>query len=58
MKIGDKVKAKKDSMTRCQRHYESTVGTIVKVYSDGDFKVNFGGNDNLSIEGELLVKEK
>jgi len=58
MKIGDKVKAKKGSMTRCQRHYESTVGTIVKVYSDGDFKVNFGGFDDFSVEGEKLVKEK
>jgi len=58
-KVGDKVKVKKGSMkSPSQRHYEKTVGTIVKDYGDDDFKVNFGGNDNLSIEGELLVKEE
>ena len=58
-KVGDKVKAKKGSMkSPSQRHYEKTVGTIVKDYGDDDFKVNFGRNDNLSIEGELLVKEE
>ena len=58
-KVGDKVKVKKGSMkSPSQRHYEKTVGTIVKDYGDDDFKVNFGRNDNLSIEGELLVKEE
>ena len=58
LKVGDKVKVKKGSM-KCssQRHYEIKVGTIVKDYKDGDFKVNFGGNDDLAIDGELLVKE-
>lgn len=57
MKVGDKVKVKKGSMkSPSQHHYEKTVGTIMKDYEDGDFKVNFGGNDNLSIEGEFLVK--
>ena len=52
MKVGDKVKVKKGSMkSPSQHHYEKTVGTIMKDYEDGDFKVNFGGNDNLSIEG-------
>ena len=56
-KLGDKVKVKKGSMkSPSQRHYETTVGTIVKDYGDDDFKVNFGGNDDLSIEGKLLVK--
>src|SRR6056300_970385 len=36
LKVGDKVKAKKGSMkSPSQQHYERTVGTIVKVYSDG-----------------------
>ena len=57
LKVGDKVKAKKGSMkSPSQQHYERTVGTIVKVYSDGDVKVNFGGNDNFSVPGKLLVK--
>ena len=57
-KVGDKVKVKKGSMkSPSQRHYEKTVGTIVKDFKDGDFKVNFGGNDNLSIDGKLLVKK-
>ena len=57
LKVGDKVKVKKGSMkSPSQRHYETTVGTIVKDYGDDDFKVNFGGNDDLSIEGKLLVK--
>ena len=56
-KVGDKVKAKKGSMSSGQRHYERTVGTIVKDYKDGDFKVNFGGNDDFSVPGKLLVKE-
>ena len=58
-KVGDKVKVKKGSLkSPSQRHYEKTVGTIMKDYKDGDFKVNFGGNDNLSIEGKFLVKEE
>jgi len=57
LKVGDKVKAKKGSMkSPSQQHYERTVGTIVKVYSDGDVKVNFGGNDNFSVPSKLLVK--
>ena len=57
MKVGDKVTVKKGTIkSASQRHYEKTVGTIMKDYEDGDFKVNFGGNDNLSIEGEFLVK--
>ena len=58
-KVGDKVKVKKGSMkSPSQRHYETTVGTIVKDYGDDDFKVNFGGNDDLSIEGKLLVPDE
>ena len=58
-KVGDKVKVKKGSMkSPSQRHYEKTVGTIVKDYGDDDFKVNFGGNDDLSIEGKLLVPDE
>jgi hypothetical protein len=56
-KVGDKVKAKKGSQSNNQRHYETKVGTIVKDYKDGDFKVNFGGNDDASIAGKDLVKE-
>jgi len=57
-KVGDKVKVKKGTMkSPSQRHYEKTVGTIVKDYKDGDFKINFGGYDDLSIEGKFLVKE-
>lgn len=59
LKVGDKVKVKKGSMkSPSQKHYETTVGTIVKIYSDGDVKVNFGGNDNFSVPGKLLVKEQ
>ena len=57
-KVGDKVKVKKGTMGPTQRHYEKTVGTIIKDYKDGDFKVNFGGYDNLGIDGKLLVKEE
>ena len=57
MKVGDKVTVKKGTIkSASQRHYEKPVGTSMKDYEDGDFKVNFGGNDNLSIEGEFLVK--
>ena len=56
-KVGDKVKAKKGSQSSNQRHYETKVGTIVKDYKDGDFKVNFGGNDDAAIAGKNLVKE-
>ena len=56
LKIGNKVKVKKGFLkSSCQRHYETTIGTIVKNYNDGDFKVNFGGNDNLSVDGKWLV---
>ena len=58
-KIDDKVKVKKGSM-KCpsQRHYERTVGTIVKVYSDGDLKVNFCGNEDFMASDKLFVKEE
>jgi hypothetical protein len=56
--VGDKVKVKKGTMGQTQRHYEKTVGTIIKDYKDGDFKVNFGGYDNLGIDGKLLVKKE
>ena len=57
-KVGDRVKVKKGTMGPTQRHYEKTVGTIIKDYKDGDFKVNFGGYDDLGIDGKLLVKEE
>ena len=58
-KVGDKVKVKKGSLkSPSQRHYERTVGTIVKVYSDGDLKVNFGGNDDFSAPDKMFVKEE
>ena len=59
IKVGDKVKVKKGFM-KCpsQRHYERTIGTIVKVYSDGDLKVNFGGNDDFMASDKLFVKEE
>ena len=57
-KVGDKVKVKKGILKGPgERKYEIKVGTIVKDYKDGDFKVNFGGNDDLGIEGKFLVKE-
>ena len=59
MEVGDKVKVKKGTMkSASQRHYEKIVGTIMKDFKDGDFKVNFGDNDNLSIEGKFLIKER
>jgi len=59
LKVGDKVKVKKGSMkSPSQRHYERTVGTIVKVYSDGDLKVNFGGNDDFMAPSKMFVKEE
>jgi hypothetical protein len=57
-KVGDKVKVKKGTLkSPNQRHYETKAGTIVKDYKDGEFKINFGGNDDFSIEGKFLVKE-
>ena len=56
-KVGDKVKAKKGSQAGSFRQYETKVGTIVKDYKDGDFKVNFGGSNDASIAGKDLVKE-
>ena len=56
-KLGDKVKAKKGSQAGSFRQYETKVGTIVKDYKDGDFKVNFGGSNDASIAGKDLVKE-
>ena len=56
MKVGDKVMARKGSCAVNQKHYERTVGVIKKDYGDGDFKVNFGGNDDTSIDGKNLVK--
>ena len=58
-KVGDKVKVKKGTLkSPDQRHYETKAGTIVKDYKDGEFKINFGGNDDFSIEGKFLVKEE
>jgi hypothetical protein len=58
-KVGDKVKVKKGTLkSPNQRHYETKAGTIVKDYKDGEFKINFGGNDDFSIEGKFLVKEE
>ena len=58
-KVGDKVKVKKGSLkSPSQRHYERTVGTIVKVYSDGGLKVNFGGNDDFMAPDKMFVKEE
>jgi hypothetical protein len=57
-KVGDKVKVKKGTLkSPDQRHYETKAGTIVKDYKDGEFKINFGGNDDFSIDGKFLVKE-
>ena len=56
-KVGDKVKAKKGSQAGSFRQYGAKVGTIVKDYKDGDFKVNFGGSNDASIAGKDLVKE-
>ena len=54
-KVGNKVTVKKGTMGLTQRHYEKTVGTIIKDYKDGDFKVNFGGYDNLGIDGKHVL---
>jgi hypothetical protein len=48
-KVGNKVKVKNGSMRLGKS------GIIMKDYKDGDFKVNFGGNDDVSIDGKNLV---
>ena len=59
-KIGDTVKIKPDaSKSTLQGHKEvlRKTGKVVKVYGDGDLKVNFGGNDDRSVSSADLMKE-
>ena len=60
VKVGDKVKFKKGIDPKIARGYQSALnksGKVVKDYGDGDVKVNFGGNDDRSVDAKLLVKE-
>lgn len=59
-KIGDRVKIKPDASKSTLDGHKSVLrksGKVVKDYGDGDFKVNFGGNDDRSVSGSDLVKE-
>lgn len=59
-KVGDTVKIKPDaSKSTLQGHKDvlRKTGKIVKIYGDGDLKVNFGGNDDRSVSSNDLMKE-
>ena len=60
-KVGDKVKIKTSGLTRQtergHKKYIGKSGKVVKDYGDGDLKVNFGGNDDRSVDSKDLVKE-
>ena len=62
-KVGDKVKVKKGMLKKLygdrDPKADDRVGTIVKDFKDGDFKVNLGPNNtyNIAIDGKLLQKE-
>jgi hypothetical protein len=60
-KVGDKVKIKTSGLTRQtergHKKYIGKSGKVVKNYGDGDLKVNFGGNDDRSVDSKDLVKE-
>ena len=62
MKVGDKVKIKTSGLTRQtergHKKYIGKSGKVVKDYGDGDLKVNFGGNDDRSVDSKDLVKEE
>jgi hypothetical protein len=60
LKVGDKVKFKKGIDPKTARSYGDAIrksGKVVKDYGDGDVKVNFGGNNDKSVDAKLLVKE-
>ena len=61
-KVGDKVKIKTSGLTRQtergHKKYIGKSGKVVKDYGDGDLKVNFGGNDDRSVDSKDLVKEE
>jgi hypothetical protein len=60
VKVGDKVKFKKGIDPKTARSYGDAIrksGKVVKDYGDGDVKVNFGGNNDKSVDAKLLVKE-
>jgi hypothetical protein len=60
VKVGDKVKFKKGIDPKTARSYGDAIrksGEVVKDYGDGDVKVNFGGNNDKSVDAKLLVKE-
>lgn len=59
-KIGDKVKIKDNASKETMLGYKRELGKsgkVVKDYGDGDIKVNFGGNNDVSISSKDLVKE-
>ena len=61
LKVGDKVKFKKGIDPKTARSYGGAIrktGKVVKDYGDGDVKVNFGGNNDMSVDAKLLVKEE
>lgn len=61
LKVGDKVKFKKGIDPKTARSYGDAIrksGKVVKDYGDGDVKVNFGGNNDKSVDAKLLVKEE
>lgn len=60
VKVGDKVKFKKGIDPKIARRYGDAIrksGKVVKDYGDGDVKVNFGGNNDKSVDAKLLMKE-
>ena len=60
LKVGDKVKFKKGIDPKMANRIKSVIqksGKVKKVYGDGDVVVNFGGNNDVSVDAKLLVKE-
>ena len=60
LKVGDTVKIKSNASKTSLLGHKNVLGKtgkIVKDYGDGDFKVNFGGNNDRSVSGSDLVKE-
>ena len=55
MKLGDKVKIKEGKEWP---EYVGQIGVVRKDYRDGDFAINLGGHNTISITAKQLVKEK
>lgn len=53
MKLGDKVKIIKNQEWP---EYLGKIGTVKKDYRDGDFVVNLGGYNTISISSNQLMK--